>query len=364
MKNTIEYRTVHEVRAAGDEGIIEGHIVKWDDIDSYRSSFVRGSFKRTINGRMHKIRVLFNHNNANSGNPSNDVPIGKLLEIREDEVGVFVRVQLILSIRKAAETFEAIKAEAIDSFSFGFRTIKETFKNKVRVISEVKLFEVSPVIFEANEASLITGARSMENELEDETRNTDFAETDEWKELYRRGPRLIDSLWETLNDIWWTDVEDKVASIDEAIGAFQAAYVTWANEVTAMAETRSSEVMCTTELATEFNKYLKVEGKTLEDMASTTDFNINELRALRSGKIILAPQKLEGLPEEMRTAHKKARSKAAEALFSELRSGICPAEATRMVALLKQSEPAPSLDSTGLVSHLETFSKSLTEQEN
>lgn len=197
---------------------------------------------------------------------------------------------------------------------------------------------------------------------EEESRAVDFTETDEWKELAQRGSRLLDSLFTTIDDIWWGDVEDKVASLDSAISQFNGAYVAWAGEVTSVAESRSSEVACKNELASEFSKYLSEEKRSIEDIAASSDFTIQELRALRSGKTIAAHHKLEGLPDSLKMVHKKARSKAAEALFSELRSGICPAEATRMMTLLKQSEPVkeqPKPATTGLVEHLESFSKSL-----
>ena len=45
-----------EVRADEDAGVFSGYIAVWDTVDSHNSRFVRGSFKKTIEERGHRIR--------------------------------------------------------------------------------------------------------------------------------------------------------------------------------------------------------------------------------------------------------------------------------------------------------------------
>jgi len=93
----INLSLVQELRADDSEaGIIEGYIAVWGTVDSYNSSFQQGCFKKTIENRMNKIKVLWNHDT--------EQPIGKLTEIREDDHGLFVRAQLITDVNKASET--------------------------------------------------------------------------------------------------------------------------------------------------------------------------------------------------------------------------------------------------------------------
>ena len=114
-----------EIRADG-EGTFEGYIAVWDTVDSYQSTFKRGAFKKTIQERFDKIKILWNHDS--------DEVIGKVTDIREDDHGVFVQGQLVTTVVRAAEVFELLKASAIDTLSFGFRTVTEKWEDGVRAI--------------------------------------------------------------------------------------------------------------------------------------------------------------------------------------------------------------------------------------
>jgi len=338
---------VQEIRAnETDEGIIEGYVAVWDTIDSYNSRFQRGCFKKTLENRMGKIKVLWNHDT--------EQPIGKLTEIREDDHGLFVRAQLIMGVEKAKETFDLIKGEAIDCFSFGFRTVKDKFENGVQVITEVMLGEISPVVFEANPASQITGVRS-----------TDFNETAEAKELRQRGYMLLSSLDMTLDDIWWGDVksEEVVGLVNKATSDFANAYTSWAQQVI---DIRSGgtrmDVDSKNELSTSFRKFC--QDQTIEDIAQNTSFTIEELRSLKTGKVIADVSKLIELNEEIQTTHNDVRSKAVETLCDELRLGINPAEATRIEALLKKSLPTITVgvEVEDVVAYMNDFRKKLIKE--
>jgi len=271
-KETRQSDNLKELRADGETGIIEGYITVFDQVDSYNSRFQKGAFKKTIENRTDKIRVIFNHND--------DEPIGKLLDIHEDDYGVKVRAQLIMEVDKAKDTFNLIKGGAIDSFSFGFRTIKDKYENGVQVITEAMLAEISPVTFPAGPASLITDARA-----------TDFNETDKQSELWQSRERLISSLYQTLDDILW-DGDDMEVKTSDAIDAFKLSYM---GMVTELFGYRSDN-----NLITEFRKYCKDSNQTLEQIALTTDLTMDELRTLKSGKVI-NESKLSSLNEDIAT---------------------------------------------------------------
>jgi len=337
---------VQEIRANEDDiGIIEGYVAVWDTIDSYNSRFQRGCFKKTLENRMGKIKVLWNHDT--------EQPIGKLTEIREDDHGLFVRAQLIMGVEKAKETFDLIKGEAIDCFSFGFRTVKDKFENGVQVITEVMLGEISPVVFEANPASQITGVRS-----------TNFLETDDARELMQRGWRLFSSLDSTLDDIWWESSDDTiVTNVDSALNDFATEYRKWTQEVV---DIRSGgtrmDINSVNGLATSFRKFC--QDQTIEEIAQNTTFTIEELRSLKAGKVIADVSKLTELNEEIQIAHNDVRSKAVETLCDELRLGINPAEATRINALLKKSLPDNDgeVEVEDVVAYMNDFRKKLIKE--
>lgn len=313
---------VQELRTDdAEEGILEGYAAVWNSVDSYNSRFQRGCFKKTLENRTHKIKLLWNHNK--------EQPIGKLLEIREDDHGLFVRAQLLLDIEQARNTYTLAKNAAIDCFSFGFRTIKDKFENGVQVITEVMLGEISPVVFEANPSSKITDVRS-----------DNFMDTDEQLELSRRGYRLMESLERTLDDIWWGDStdEEKVGLIQTATSEFASSYSQWAQEIIDM---RTNGMRMDVDggnlLTQEFRRYCSSHKKSIEDIAQETSFNIEELRSLKAGKPIADHDRLTQLSDDLFDAHNAVRSKAVETLCDELRAGINSAEATRINSLLQKS---------------------------
>jgi len=155
MKTTdIEKRSIqNSIRSISDsEGIVDAYLTAWDTIDSYKTSFQRGCFKKTFENRANKIKVLWNHG----------VLAGKCLEAREDEYGAFVRVQLNLATETGRTAFEHIKAGDVDSFSFGFNVIQDKWVDGIRTFTEVKVLECSPVLFPANDAAIIVDVRQDE----------------------------------------------------------------------------------------------------------------------------------------------------------------------------------------------------------
>jgi len=331
-----------EIRAEGDKYLFEGYAVTWDSVDSYESTFKRGAFKKTIEERGGRIKVLWNHNT--------DEPIGKIIEIAEDDKGLFVRGLLTKGVSKAEDVFKNLKAGVIDTLSFGFVPLQSREIQNIRQITEVKLYEVSPVTFEANETAKITGVReaaqkviddeAAQEKANEEKRDEDFNTTIENNKLYDGGWTLLNALYETVSDIWWTDeaANTVVPKLDVALSTFHAAYLQWAKDyIERFWETRKL-AMAKNDLSKAF---ILEESRTIEVMSQETSFTIDELKTLSSGNILpkASRNKLAELPESIRSAHQKERSKAVETLCDELRaSGFSDAEKMRFNALLGLKE--------------------------
>ena len=325
---------ISELRADDkDEGIISGYCAVWSQIDAYNSKFQRGAFKKTIQNRLDKIKVLYNHDT--------EKPIGKLLEIEEDSHGLRIKAQLIMDVESVRDTFNLIKGGAINAFSFGFRTLKDKFENGIQVITEVALGEVSPVIFPAGEASLITDARS-----------TDFVHTDKKKELWQSRYRLLESLTDTLDDILWSESDESIQMSNDAIDAFKNAYMVM------MTELKGSQYRNDNKLTLEFRKYCKDKNLTLEQIALTSSLTIDELSTLKRGGIITDALKLIDFPDALKNAHQEVRNKKVESLCDSLRDGLSEAEATRINALLEKSLPKIEADND-IKSFFNDFHRSL-----
>lgn len=153
-----DYQSIpFEIKQAPDEkGYFEGYASVFDVVDNGLDAVKRGAFAKSLESR--KPKMLWQHD------PSK--VIGKWLEVREDERGLYVKGQLLTGIELARDARELMLADAIDSMSIGYRT-REASMNKdtgVRSLMEVDLFEISLVTFPMNEAATITDVKSITTE--------------------------------------------------------------------------------------------------------------------------------------------------------------------------------------------------------
>lgn len=155
----MEYKSFDVEVKADDSGTFEGYAATFLDIDSYNDSIQAGAFSKTIGERKSKVKLLWNHD-------SNMPPIGKVLDLKEDSRGLQIVAKLAQTPR-AQEVHMLMREGAVDTMSIGYNTIKADYKDDVRLLRELKLFEVSPVNFEANSMAIITGVKSM-SDLEHE----------------------------------------------------------------------------------------------------------------------------------------------------------------------------------------------------
>jgi len=327
-----------EIRATTDEGIVEGYLTAWDTVDSYKTSFQRGCFKRTFEERGHKIRLMWNHEKL----------AGKVIECREDEYGPFVQVQFNLDTQIGKEAFAHVRAGDIDSFSFGFSVIDDTFVNRVRTFTEVKVMECGPVVFEANSAAKITDARAE-----------DFDETVAVSELNNRGWKLFYGLERTIDDIYWNydnTPEEVVAKVDAAIADFHGTYMAWLAEYYAQF-TRSIDL---TKPGNIIQTALKGTDD-IETITRETSLTDSDLGRLRDGNLLTieAREKVSELPKELREAHQAQRRDTVETLCTEIReTGFNKAERQRFTALLGLSN-AEEYSVGNAIDYLDTLKQTL-----
>lgn len=129
-----------------------GYAAVFGNRDSHGDIIQPGAFTRTLNNDRGRIKVLWQHD------PSN--PIGKPVEMREDETGLFVKARIADTVQ-GRDTLALIDAEIVTELSIGFSTVVEEYDNEkeVRLLREVKLFEFSPVTWASNELARITAVK-------------------------------------------------------------------------------------------------------------------------------------------------------------------------------------------------------------
>jgi len=141
-----------------EEGIFTGYASTFTDVpDSYGDVVDRGAFKKTLKEDKNRIKHLWNHSAME--------PIGKPLEISEDEKGLLVKGKLSLGVQRAREVLALMKDGVINEMSIGYDTITEQVVKGIRHLKEVKLYDVSPVTFAANPTALIIDVKAVEQAI-------------------------------------------------------------------------------------------------------------------------------------------------------------------------------------------------------
>lgn len=161
--------------ADAESGIIEGYANAFGNIDRVGDITVPGAFTDTLASFKADGLYLWQHDSSQ--------PIGKILDAYEDEKGLYIKVQLILTIAKARECYELMKAGVVKKMSIGY-SIDEyewldadnipkylgddsaTLKDMAlamdygRALKRVTLYEVSAVSIPANPKADLTSVKS------------------------------------------------------------------------------------------------------------------------------------------------------------------------------------------------------------
>lgn len=150
VQKTLKFDEV-ALKMQGDSGTFEGYASKWDGVDSYGDTIVKGAFAETLKAAQPKM--FWNH--------QWDMPVGKWLTVEEDSVGLFVRGELTPGLGLAADVRAAMKHGTLDGLSVGGYLKKGDYdENETgRTIRKwSNLMEISPVVFPADSAARIDTA--------------------------------------------------------------------------------------------------------------------------------------------------------------------------------------------------------------
>jgi HK97 family phage prohead protease len=141
----------------GDTGQFKGYASTWDGApDSYNDVISRGAFTKTL--AEHKsFPLLWAHDTAS--------PIGVIYG-HEDSTGLAVTGQVSLAVQRGREVHALMKMKAITGLSIGFEVIKSTADRATgaRRLTEIKLYEISPVVLPACDTARISEVKNAEDE--------------------------------------------------------------------------------------------------------------------------------------------------------------------------------------------------------
>ena len=143
--------------------IVTGYFNNWDSIDSDGDVIRKGAGAKSISERKDKIFFLNQHNWSQ--------PHGFASVLKEDEQGTYFESNPMPDTSYSNDALVLYEAGIVKEHSFGFvatKTNNITLNGqKVREISEYKLYEFSNVTLGANENTPYTGLKSQFTDIND-----------------------------------------------------------------------------------------------------------------------------------------------------------------------------------------------------
>ena len=138
-------------------GFFSGYASKFGGVDSYGDTVMPGAYLSTLEMRKRPVQMRWNHYGE---------VIGKWLDIRETEHGLWVEGELTPGHSKAEDVYASLKHGAISGLSIGYRPIKAYPNENGGVdLHEIDLVEISVVESPADLAAQIGDVKSAIDDL-------------------------------------------------------------------------------------------------------------------------------------------------------------------------------------------------------
>lgn len=136
---------------------------------SYLEVFRMGSFAKTINDGVGRVKFLLNHDRQ-------ALPLGRAVALREDPAGLVGEFR-VSDTEFGSQALELIRDGVLDALSIGFRPIRDNWNAERSMVERIEaaLPEVSAVAFPAYQSALISGVRAEETQHLDDDAGPDAA---------------------------------------------------------------------------------------------------------------------------------------------------------------------------------------------
>ena len=151
--------------ANNDKGEFEGYGSSFNGVDGKGDTILKGTYEESLSKFMPKMFINHGHN---------EIPVGDWLKASEDSSGLFLAGKIDLNHREGKSLHSAMKRKAMEGLSIGAPMSSVVFeKNREggRIISKMKLVEVSVVTFPMDSSAQIMTVKS---EIEDLKTLKDF----------------------------------------------------------------------------------------------------------------------------------------------------------------------------------------------
>ncbi|HQJ93078.1 MAG TPA: HK97 family phage prohead protease [Clostridia bacterium] len=208
----------------------------FNNLDDGGDIIVKGAFAKTIRENFDRMKVFFWH-----GQDRHEAPIGKPLEMVEDDFGLLVRAK-ISDTERGREVLQLLKDGVITEGSIGYQIVKDEWTKDGHIIREVKLMEVSFVPWGMNSATKVLAVKGKNAEGKDNSEPLEEKQPQTWGEIYQIRNLLesyglmISSLRESIDEIVWNwgepiPEDEGKALLQQNINQFASAMMGWVEEM-------------------------------------------------------------------------------------------------------------------------------------
>lgn len=139
-----------ELKSIDEFGTFEGRLAVYNNVDEGGDVIEPGAFTKTLQEGGAMVPLLWHHDSAS--------PIGTL-SLTDSPTALLCKGSLVLSVTKAREAYDLMKAGACKGLSIGYRTIKDRVADNVRRLKELRLYEGSIVTLSMNPEAQITSVK-------------------------------------------------------------------------------------------------------------------------------------------------------------------------------------------------------------
>jgi HK97 family phage prohead protease len=138
-------------KSVGDEGSFTGICASYNTVDHGGDLILPSAFQRTLAAGKN-FPLLYQHQSDN--------PIGTA-KVTDSPQGLQVEGRLLLDLDDAKKAHVLLRAGVLKGLSIGYDTLQSKMDGDVRVLTEIRLWEISVVTFPMNENATISSVKSL-----------------------------------------------------------------------------------------------------------------------------------------------------------------------------------------------------------
>jgi len=131
----LEYKSLSWAPQVSDEGEFEGWLTKYGELDLKGDIVEKGAFDKALQ-RQKEFPLLWHH--------KLDEPIG-IAYLEPVPEGVKVRGKIAIETTRGRDAYILAKQEILKGISYGYFAVNTSYKNGIRYLKEIDIFEVSLV---------------------------------------------------------------------------------------------------------------------------------------------------------------------------------------------------------------------------